>query len=114
MKHAHQLTSWGASLALLCLSAAAEELPLAKLKLSGMITGWGTARANRSVDGNDLRIGGRKFDAGVGTHAASVMVVQPNGATRFQASVGVDDEVGEKGSVFKSDTNGKAWKAITY
>jgi len=81
------------------LCSRAEELPLTKLKLSGMSTGWGAARSDRSVDGNALSIGGKSFASGVGTHAVSEMVLQRNGATRFQASVGVDDEVGEKGTV---------------
>lgn len=86
---------------LLCASpcSRAEDLPLAKLRLSGMSTGWGTARANRSVDGNRLSIGGKVFPSGVGTHAASEMVITRNGATRFRASVGVDDETAGKGSV---------------
>ncbi len=88
-----------AVLVLLGLSSGADELSLAKLRLAGMTTGWGSARANRSVDGNALRIGGKTFESGVGTHAASLMLVQRNGAVRFQASVGVDDEVGELGSV---------------
>ncbi len=89
----------GLAFALAGMAAMAEDLPLAKLKLAGMSAGWGRPTADRSCDGNPLRIGGTPFVSGVGTHAASALVVQRNGATRFRAAVGVDDETSGKGSV---------------
>ena len=50
------------------------------------------AQANKSIDGNPIRIGGKVFDAGVGTRATSVLFVNlAGGADRFTAMVGADD-----------------------
>ena len=46
-----------------------------------------------------MRIGGRTFRNGVGTHAPSLLRVRPGGAERFTAWVGVDAETGKRGSV---------------
>lgn len=78
----------------------ATTVPLTDLDLSKMILGWGEAGTNQSVDGNPLRIAGTTYVQGVGTHADSSLTVKVNGATRFRASVGVDDEVqGQAASV---------------
>ncbi len=78
----------------------AQTVWLDKLDLSNMESGWGTARANKSVEGNILSIAGNKFEHGVGTHAVSTyqLNIDKNGK-RFLAAVGVDDEATNKGSV---------------
>ena len=86
----------------LVLSASAalaeETVPLSSLDLSATQQEWGSAHANKSVDGHPLSIGGKSFETGVGTHASSSLRVKLNGnAEKFSASVGVDDE--EKGQV---------------
>jgi len=71
-----------------------------ELDLSTMETGWGNVHARKSVDGNPLTIGGQKFERGVGTHAVSTFMINIGGkGKRFSASVGVDDETGDKSSV---------------
>ncbi len=62
---------------------------------------FGELRRGKSVDGNPLRLGGRTFESGLGTHAVSeIPVTVPAGAARFTGAAGVDDEVGAgKGSV---------------
>ena len=51
--------------------------------------------ANRSVQEKPLSIAGRKFEHGVGTHAASACgLTSRSGTKRFTAWVGVDDEMG--------------------
>jgi alpha-galactosidase len=61
---------------------------------------WGELRQDQSVDRHPLSIGGRKFEHGLGTHANSTLRVALGGtADRFTASVGVDDEVGRRGSI---------------
>ena len=56
---------------------------------------WGGPRLDRSVDGNPLRVGGRTYETGVGSHAVSeIPLTVPPGMVRFTGSVGVDDEVG--------------------
>ncbi len=86
-----------------CLAAdppGATVLPLSKLDLTLMTAGWEQPRANRSVESAPLRIGGREFASGVGTHAESEFTVEVRGAREFKAQVGVDDEVGGgRGSV---------------
>jgi len=67
---------------------------LSALDLSKTTQGWGSAQADKSVEGKTITIGGRKFDKGVGTHVQSVLYIDlKGGATRFAAQVGVDDEV---------------------
>jgi alpha-galactosidase len=77
------------------------EVALASLDLTKMRVqaaggrggGAGTvAQANKSIDGNPIRIGGREFAEGVGTRATSVLFVTlGGGAERFSATVGADD-----------------------
>ncbi|MCB9891471.1 MAG: NPCBM/NEW2 domain-containing protein [Planctomycetes bacterium] len=80
--------------------AISDPVRLGALDLSKMQQGWGTPRVDASVEGHPLRIGGRAFAHGVGSHAASRLTVKLGGGTeRFTAWVGVDDEVGERGSI---------------
>jgi len=74
------------------------------LDLSLVQQGWGQPRKNLSVDGNPLRIAGKKYERGLGTHATSRLHVRVDGrARRFQALAGMDDEVlGSPGTVIFS------------
>jgi alpha-galactosidase len=97
---------------LLCLlhgAQAAETHWLADLDLGGIEQDWGRPGKNRSVDGKPLSIGGVKFEHGVGTHASSTYRLGLDGrGKRFTAQVGVDDEVGQNGSVsFEVTGDGK-------
>ena len=66
-----------------------DELDLAKVS-----TPHGTAKRNKSLGGNPIRIGGRQFTRGIGTAAPSVFWIQLDAWTSdFTAHVGVDDEV---------------------
>lgn len=74
----------------------AEEVRLSSLDLNLMTAGWGKPVADLSVQSLPLSIGGRKFAHGVGTHAESFMWIDLHGGCqRFQAWVGVDDEIGQ-------------------
>jgi len=90
-------------------SASASTVFLDGLDLSGMSRGWGDVHARQSVEGNPLKIGGRVFGRGIGTHAPSEWWVDPGGgARRFTAWVGVDDEKEGCGSVvFRVWVDGK-------
>lgn len=67
---------------------------LDQINLANATTGWGTIRVNKSVDNNALKINGTTYTNGVGIHSASEINLKLNGtATRFQATVGLDDEV---------------------
>ena len=70
--------------------------------------GFGSLQNDRSVDRNSLKIGTRSFSRGLGSHSKGEIVYELDGKyTRFQASVGIDAEVGAKGtatfSVFAAD-----------
>jgi alpha-galactosidase len=81
-------------------AAKAEVASLTDLDLAKMSSGWGQPLADKSVTGKPLSIGGRVFEHGVGTHADSVLYVDLDGKVeRFQASVGVDDAAGGRGTV---------------
>ena len=77
------------------------DVPLASLDLTKMkvqasqsrgAPAQTVAQANKSIDGNPIRIGGKEFSNGVGTRATSVLFVNLNGgAERFTAMVGADD-----------------------
>lgn len=76
---------------------------------------WGNPGKNQSVDGHPLRIGGKTFEHGLGTHAQSTLFISLKGAAQsFSASAGVDSEVGDgRGSVeFSVVGNGKTlWQS---
>jgi len=98
------LTSALAVIALARVSASAQTptgeriVWLDRLDVACVSAEWGAPRRNRSIDGNPLRIAGKTFRRGIGTHAYSKMVVDlAGGATRFLATVGLDDEM--KGTV---------------
>lgn len=62
--------------------------------------GWGELGLDESVDGNPITVGGVVYDKGLAAHAASEVVYYLGGqCARFTADVGVDDEVGDLGSV---------------
>ena len=84
-------------------------VPIEDTGLVRMRSGFGSAKAGKSVDGNALRVGGVEYRRGVGTHAPSTHRIAANGnALSFSALVGVDDECGGKGSVvFRVIADGK-------
>jgi alpha-galactosidase len=80
--------------------ASADTIRLDQLDIARTQQGWGDPHRDQSVGGNRLRIGWKRFDHGLGTHAESALYVQVNGAQTFSASTGVDSEVSpNEGSV---------------
>ena len=80
--------------------ASATEIALSKLDLSTMEIGWSHPQAGKSVDGKALKIGSKSYADGIGTHAdSSFSLVLDGKAESLSAEVGVDAEVGAKGSV---------------
>ncbi|MDX2759460.1 beta-galactosidase [Streptomyces europaeiscabiei] len=76
------------------------------LTLVKAVNGWGPVEKdtsngeNAAGDGRPLSIGGTTYAKGLGVHANSqVRVYLGGGCTRFTATAGVDDEVGDNGSV---------------
>jgi len=73
---------------------AAETVWLDQLNLRHATQSWGDPQKDKSVDGHPLRVGGKTFQRGFGTHAESTLVINlDGGAQRFSAIVGLDDEV---------------------
>ncbi len=69
---------------------------LDELDLSKAVTGWKETNANLSNGGRPLSINGKIYEHGIGTHAPGHLIVKLNkGTQRFQALVGIDDEVRE-------------------
>ncbi len=70
-----------------------EIVPLSSLDITKITTGWGTVKANKSIDDNPLTMKGITYMSGVGTHATAKVNVKLNGAvTAFHAVIGIDDE----------------------
>ncbi len=73
---------------------------------TSMTNGWGPVERNRSngeagaTDGRTITLGGRTYSKGLGVHAASQVRFATGGqCSTFLADIGVDDEVGDLGSV---------------
>lgn len=75
-------------------------LYLGQLRPVSVEQGWGTLRVDRSVEGRALKVAGKAYGRGLGTHApAKLLFDVPPGFDWFEAEVGVDDETGGSGSV---------------
>jgi cyclophilin family peptidyl-prolyl cis-trans isomerase len=69
---------------------------------------------NETVDGKSLRVNGRRYYTGLGTHSHSrVRYFLGGGYDVFSGSVGIDDEIGDRGSaVFEILVDGKLrWRS---
>lgn len=78
-----------------------EYIPLSSLEISKTKSGWEnhSPNANKSIEGNDITIGGKVYESGVGTHGPSQIIIKLNGSvTDFHAVLGVDDEVKQAGN----------------
>jgi alpha-galactosidase len=74
--------------------ARADEVQLGELDVSKVTQEWGRPQANKSVENRTLSVAGQTFERGLGLHAASTLYLELDGqSSRFQASVGIDDEV---------------------
>ncbi|HZL67746.1 MAG TPA: NPCBM/NEW2 domain-containing protein [Candidatus Limnocylindrales bacterium] len=95
--------------------AQAQSPPQGTVNLPGILDQeYGIPGHDKSVDDNPLSIGGRKFEHGLGTQANSSLQLPLNGSgERLTALVGVDDEVGKRGSVvFKVEGDeGTVWES---
>ncbi|QJE98610.1 glycoside hydrolase family 97 catalytic domain-containing protein [Luteolibacter luteus] len=88
-------------LALPSLIRAEESAWLDDYDVNEIVTGFGSARKNRSMENKPLTISGKGFERGVGTHAPSQAYFLNEGAAalKFEATVGVDDSTDGAGSV---------------
>ena len=80
-------------------------VPLSQLEPRAERNGLGPVERDLSngdadrVDGATMTVGAATFPRGIGVHAPSTLRYDISGCTRFQAAVGVDREVGRRGSV---------------
>ncbi|MBI5831950.1 MAG: NPCBM/NEW2 domain-containing protein [Armatimonadetes bacterium] len=100
------------ALVLLILPAlGAEPICLGDLEPATATIGWGALGFDRSVEGKPLTLGGRVYEHGLGTHAPSTVEYDLDGCyERFEATVGVDDEMdyfGKSSLVFRVLVDGK-------
>lgn len=79
---------------------------LSDLSWTAAVNGWGPVERDMSngelgfADGRTLTLNGETFPKGLGAHGRSeIRYAVPAGCSRFTASVGVDDEVGSRGSM---------------
>lgn len=75
---------------------------------------YGSAQRDRAFDNRPLSVGGIRYREGVGTHASSTAYIQLDGsAGQITGLAGVDDEVGDKGSVvfqiINAENNAVLW-----
>lgn len=69
------------------------------LDLKNTIQQWGWAHGLQSVEGRPMTMNGTVYAHGIGTHAASELLVDlKGGAARFIADVGIDDETAGQGA----------------
>ena len=72
----------------------ADTVWLETLDLSNCQQDWGKPGLAKSVEGNPLTLGGKKFEHGIGTHANSSLAIDLEAkAAKFTAVVGIDDDV---------------------
>ncbi|OKI13395.1 beta-galactosidase [Streptomyces sp. CB03911] len=74
---------------------------VSKLPFLGSTNGWnGGVKLDKSNDNNPIKIAGTTYAVGIGSNASSSVILYLGGhCNRFTATVGVDDEVGNYGSV---------------
>lgn len=78
-----------------------EYIRLSSLEIEKTKCGWEnhTPKKDKSIDGNNITIGGKVYESGVGTHGPSQIIIKLNGSvTDFHTVLGVDDEVKEAGN----------------
>ena len=69
------------------------DIQLSDLKPTEVGNGWGKLGVDRSIEGNPLKLDGKTYARGMGTHAPALLAYPvPAGAQRFVAIVGLDDE----------------------
>jgi len=77
----------------------ARSFGLETLDLTTMTCGWSRPRKDANINGKPIKLGGRTFAHGVGTHADSTLNLGLTGARAFDAVVGVDDDTEGNGTV---------------
>lgn len=70
-----------------------ENIPLSSLDITKITNGWGTAQANKNIEGGNIILKGYTYTSGVGLNGPSLTIVKLNGSTtEFHAVLGIDDD----------------------
>ncbi|MEI7901895.1 MAG: NPCBM/NEW2 domain-containing protein [bacterium] len=73
---------------------------LDEMNLKNAVSGWGSTQSKKTVDNRPLTLRGTVYARGIGTHPPGALSIELDSrGIRFKATAGVDDEVGEQGSV---------------
>jgi alpha-galactosidase len=73
------------------LAGGGQPVNLSALPWRSATSGWGQATAGKSVSGAPLMVAGKTYEAGIGTHANSIIEYDlPAGHTRFSTTLGLD------------------------
>ena len=95
IKHPSILISLILALSVFSCWSGEQSLNLNELDISKMQSGWRVARADSSVTGGVLSVGGTRFETGIGTHAVSTFLIRlDKKAGKFTGFAGVDDGSG--------------------
>lgn len=74
------------------LITASGEVSLTDWKWQSVSASYGNVTIGKSVSGQPLRVAGRTYEKGIGTHSTSVITYAlPEGALRFHATAGLDN-----------------------
>lgn len=73
-------------------NAEGKETPVTKEMVKKSEQGYGELHFDKNVEGQTLKIDGKEFTTGLGTHADAIITIQvPEDAEKFKAKVGIDD-----------------------
>lgn len=68
------------------------EMKLTELKWKTVNASYGDVYVDKSINGGPLRVGGKKYENGLGTHSTCVLTYEiPEGAIRFTSLAGLDN-----------------------
>lgn len=88
---------WAATTAALFFGQRAQaqsRIYLDEIDMKQVSAGWKWPQPNKAVDYDSIRIAGKYYKRGIGTHATCFIELDvKGGATRFHAEVGVDDKI---------------------
>jgi cytochrome c553 len=81
-------------------AAETKSIGVEELDIKQSVCGWNSTQRNKSVGNNPLRLRGKTYAQGIGTHTPGAFRIDlGQRGVNFKATVGVDDESGNAGTV---------------
>ncbi|HEY3325248.1 MAG TPA: NPCBM/NEW2 domain-containing protein [Planctomycetota bacterium] len=100
MQRALSIASLVLAITGLAFAAETKTIWLEDLDVKYATSGWNTTQRCKSVGGNPLKLRGKTYAHGIGTHANGMFRIElDKHATKFIATAGIDDEAGNGGTV---------------